>query len=331
MTDFEGLKKQYQALEAMCSALNVAEAPVDQFRARMIIYVLRVWSAQPGFHEDYIPALAIMMEGVTMTEEELQNFMSQVAAKPVISMMPAFVLLAAAEEMLAEHGLLSVCRSFVDQLVTFLTDMAFINGDCTPEEANEIEHIRMVHMDFYNEYTLTRRRVASGALPPGDFCYERYGAKVEYTLRADGSVVLNSDESGTLPEPESVKVPESKYMAESRLPDELIQVDRRVAEIVGITDCNFHAWWCDGSLLICGKIYAAQGLKKQFSLTATVYDRDGDIVESDTNGGYGSGGITCSTVRKSNFFQGYPVRFDFFHPLEQKEDVSKIKITFNHD
>lgn len=327
MTDFNSLKKQYEALSAICDVAADKEETLREFRSRMSIFVLRVWSAQPGFHEDYIPALALMAEGQEMSKDTILDFMKQASQKPEIPMVPAFAMLTVAA---GETEDTSVCRTFVEGLVQFLTDMAFINGDCTPEEANEIEKIRMAHLDFYNEYMLTKRRVKSGAIPAGDFKYERYGATVEYTLREDGSAVFDSDGEGGSQEAEKASGPDPKYIAKSRYLDDIIQVERKAAEKVGVTDFDFHAWWYDGTLLILGKIYAAKGLRKEFSLSATLYDQDGDIAEQDENREYGGGSIICSTVREDNFFQGYPVQFTFLNPVEKKEDISKIKITFCH-
>lgn len=321
MTDFNSLKKQFDALSSICSVSADQEDALRVFRSRMSIMVMRVWSAQPGFHEDYIPALALMTEGEEMSEEDICDFMAQAAAKPVIPMLPAFVQLTVA----AGDKDPSICRRFVDSLVSFLTDMAFVNGDCTPEEANEIEAIRMVHMDFYNEYMLTKRRVKSGAVPAGKFTYNRYDAVVEYVLREDGSTVINHPNSEDLPE----NMDSDIYLSPSRYSDDVIKVDMQLAKPLGITDVKVHAWWFDNKLNITGQLYAKRGLQKRFDMQATLYDRDGDVLEQDTNEYYGGGGIRCSTVRQENFFPGYPFRFVFLSPAEAKEDIARIKISFS--
>lgn len=321
MTDFNSLKKQYEALTAICMAASDKEAALREFRSRLMIMVLRVWSAQPGFHEDYIPALAMMAEGEKMTEEVICDFMDQAADKPVIPMFPQFPMFTV---MVAETGDTSACLSFVYSLVAFLTDMAFINGDCTPEEADEIEQIRMVHMDFYNEYMMTKRRVMAGAISPGSFTYNRYGGTVEYWLDSNGSAVQKNVE-----QQDSPHVKDDTYLSPSRYSDDVIKVDMQLAKPLGLTDVKVHAWWFDNKLNITGQLYAEKGLRKRFDMQATLYDRDGDVLEQDTNEYYGGGGIRCSTVRQENFFPGYPFRFVFLSPAEAKGDIARIKISFS--
>lgn len=310
MTDLNSLKKQYDALASICSVSADQEDALRVFRSRMSIMVMRVWRAQPGFHEDYIPALALMTEGEEMSEEDICDFMAQAAVKPVIPMLPAFVQLTVA----AGDKDPSICRTFVDGLVSFLTDMAFVNGDCTPEEANEIEAIRMVHMDFYNEYMLTKRRVKSGAVPAGKFTYNRYGATVEYQLNTDGTVALGGGKSS------------GDFRSKLRVPEEIVELDRASMERAGITDMKLYVTSAEGDLNIQGQIFAGENLAKRFFIEGILYDRDGDIMEQKESKSYGSGFVS-SGIDSDCFFQGYPFEIDFYVSEKKLKDVQKVRIS----
>ena len=320
MTDFNSLKKQFDALSSICSVSADGEDALRVFRSRMSIMIMRVWSAQPGFHEDYIPALALMTEGEEISEEDICDFMAQAAAKPVIPMLPAFVQLTVA----AGDRDPSICRSFVDGLVSFLTDMAFVNGDCTPEEANEIEAIRMVHMDFYNEYMLTKRRVKSGAVPAGKFTYNRYGATVEYRLKADGTADLEDVQHRS----QKAGKPSFRFRSRFRIPEEIVELDRASMERAGITELKLYVTSAEGDLNIQGQIYAGDNLAESFYLEGILYDRDGDIIEQKESSCYGDG-LVSSYIDRDCFFQGYPFEIDFYVSEKKLKDVLKVRITVN--
>ena len=310
MTNFPSLKKQFESLSSICSVSADQEDALRVFRSRMSIMVMRVWSAQPGFHEEYIPALALMTEGEEMSEEDICDFMDQAAAKPVIPMLPVFPLFVAA----AGDKDPSVCRRFVDGLVSFLTDMAFINGDCTPEEANEIEAIRMVHMDFYNEYMLTKRRVKSGAVPAGKFTYNRYGAAVEYRLKADGTADLSDEKMS------------SGFRSRFRISEDMVELDRTSMERAGITELKLYVTYMEEDLNIQGQIFAGENLAERFYLEGILYDRDGDVIEKEENTCCGDG-LVSPAVDRDCFFQGYPFELSFYVPEKTMKDVLKLRIT----
>ena len=333
MTDFNALKKQYEDLKELCikgvSFYEDKDELIEDFPNQIMMLILRVWGAQPGYHEDYKRALEVVAGEIEMSEATFDDLVKSVAEVPLLPAMKQFIHMVITEGAIDKP----FCKSFIDLLVEFLTDMAFINGDCVPEEANQIEQIRMVHMDFYNEFNLTRRRVKTGAVPAGTFKYDRYGLATEWTLNKDGVVSFNSSAE---PQSEdkvaliSEAAPEKKkYIVKSKLPDSLFRVDMRAAEVFGLTDIKVHGWWHNDQLIIVGQLYAEKGLKDEFSLIATIIDKDGDIVEQRSNEGYGGGSISTSMVRKNAFFHGYPFRFYSLAPVSKTSDISEIRITFD--
>ena len=358
MTNFTSLKSQYNALESMCfpqdrGASTAAEPVVQDFREHMIRTVLYVWSGQAEYHEDYERALSVIPDGSEASEGEIRDDLRAGADLDEIPMFEAFVSLTVGDA----AGNTNRGKEFVDLLGAFLTDMAFVGGDCTPAEAERIETVGRVHMDFYREYMLTRRRVKEGGLAPGVFTYDRHGALITYAFDGDGNII-GTDASdpgaagidvtgikvdgndvvqpgkapdqvqGKLGKPTARReqIPRSKF----RLPEELFQIDMRSGKEVGVTEMPVYGFFQDEELIIIGQLFAKYGLQEECVLVATLYDREGDVLEQELNQGYGGGSMICSTVRIRSFFQGYPFSFYFFPVDGGIENVSKIKIAVQY-
>ena len=94
-------------------------------------------------------------------------------------------------------------------------------------------------------------------------------------------------------------------------------------EKFGIDDMKIYAYISDGKLTVIGEIISKK-IISDFSLICTVYDKDGDMIESLENCTYGSAVVT-STIHKQVFFNGYPFKFSkYFSDAAVK--IGKIRI-----
>lgn len=93
----------------------------------------------------------------------------------------------------------------------------------------------------------------------------------------------------------------------------------------GIEELKVYAYMSGKELNVVGEVIAEE-ITDDFSLTCTVYDADGDMVESIENDSYGSGLVT-SRIKTAVFFNGYP--FSFSKYLDDGVEVSKIRIVPN--
>lgn len=133
MENLDFIKKEYEKLEdAFRKACG--EAGLADFQQNIRALVLRVWSGDAGWHEDYSRVLAAVFGGAETDRQAVEKEMDTLrdsAAETV----PGF-------DAIQKAGL---GEQFAADLYTFLTDMSFINGDCTVKEAGIIEKIRRIH------------------------------------------------------------------------------------------------------------------------------------------------------------------------------------------
>lgn len=93
-----------------------------------------------------------------------------------------------------------------------------------------------------------------------------------------------------------------------RAAEDLFSRDYEQEKLLGINDLKLYAYWeSESSLTIIGQIFAPH-LEKAFCLTCSVYDKEGDVIESCENSSYGSG-LVSSYIRPGSFFDGFPFRF----------------------
>lgn len=76
-------------------------------------------------------------------------------------------------------------------------------------------------------------------------------------------------------------------------------------------------------LEIVGEIIS-NSIKKPFCMICTLYDKDGDIIETTESNSYGSGLVT-SMINPKAFFSGFPFKFSFWSVPRRK--MKKISIT----
>ena len=252
MDNYDFLVREYEKLEkAYRSVCGGDEEKLRAFRTHIGIHVMRVWSAELTYDPDYGKALSVIYEGEIMPEETIRDFMRQAKEKAYITVSEAFVLMVAQE---ARTGAPD-CKAFVDDLVTFLTDMAFVNGDCTAQEANEIEQTRWIYMDFYEEFMENVRGVKEGRLPEGQFVYNRYGANITY-----GCVKEAGREDFAKKDTEKEKAEESKKESEAAPEKTLEELLAELDGLVGLDAVKKDIHTLMNFIKVC-ELRKARGLK----------------------------------------------------------------------
>lgn len=315
MTDFGALKNQYEELKKLTIETGMDPDNYKLFKGDIATMVLSIWNQQPGYDKSYSKALAVMADVNEVDEATVRSLLAKVEnAGNDANIMQSFVIMVIME---SEHQLKrGYSQNFMDKLVDFLTDMAFVNGDCTPEEASKIEEIRQLHMDFRSECMLNLRRVFCGAIEPGTFEYKRKGTNETCVTYVIGNS-LDENEKPVQPE---------RHISKYRLPEEKIEVDMRSALQHGIDEVKIYAWLSRGRIDIVGQLFAKSGLRDEISVHATVYDQDGDVLQSESMHGYGGGLVRCS-LRPEEMFPGHPFKIHININGFSLEDISKIRFT----
>jgi len=115
-----------------------------------------------------------------------------------------------------------------------------------------------------------------------------------------------------------------KDNSSTRLPANMISRNLKKEALYGINNLAIYAYKSgDSSLDVVGQVFAGNKIQKDFCLIMTIYDHDGDIIESKESSSYGSGLVT-SMIKPMSYFDGFPFKFYFFG-IKWKE-VSKIEI-----
>ena len=140
------LREEYLKLEEAFLKVGKAEN-LKEFRQGIADLVLHIWSEEGGYHCDYGKVLAFIdgkeiagdNEGEDdiytddiYTKERVQELILKAKEK-------GYEIIRAFEDMINVSG--EMAKKFISDLVTFMTDIAFIDGDCTVAEANTIAAI----------------------------------------------------------------------------------------------------------------------------------------------------------------------------------------------
>lgn len=113
-----------------------------------------------------------------------------------------------------------------------------------------------------------------------------------------------------------------------RVPENLFVRDLDLEAKFGIKEIKLYGYWEDSSsLTIVGQLFAPR-IEKEFLLNCSIYDKDGDVIESCENDAYGSG-LVNSYIQPEAFFDGFPFRFNIYGP--QKSKIKEIKILPSED
>ena len=111
-----------------------------------------------------------------------------------------------------------------------------------------------------------------------------------------------------------------------KIPNDLFVRDYELEQEFGVEDIKLYGYWeSDSHLSILGQI-VADSLDKQFSLVCSLYDKDGDVIESTDNESYGGSGFVTHAIKPDSFFNGFPFKFSIYGL--KKNQVKEIKIVF---
>lgn len=102
--------------------------------------------------------------------------------------------------------------------------------------------------------------------------------------------------------------------------DRIVRV-RAMEKAFGIEDLSIVAYVAEGVLYVVGQI-KAERIEEDLLLKCTVYDGEGDMIDSIENLPYGGEGL--SVIRKNAFFNGLPFKFE--KKLKRNENVGKLRI-----
>ncbi len=109
-----------------------------------------------------------------------------------------------------------------------------------------------------------------------------------------------------------------------KIDDSLFQRDRALEKKFGIDDIKLYGYFSDStSMEIIGEILS-DSIKTPFCMICSLYDKDGDIIETTESISYGSGLVT-SLIYPKAFFTGFPFKFSLWSVPKRK--VKRISIT----
>ena len=105
----------------------------------------------------------------------------------------------------------------------------------------------------------------------------------------------------------------------------LVTKDKEAEKRYGIdhirTYCFFRGGWYP-SLVIQGEVFGKLKADK-IMIGCTIYDKEGDVIGSFQNDGYGRSGFVSNEIPRKGFFDGYPFsmnhRVDF--PIEEIGEI----------
>lgn len=124
----------------------------------------------------------------------------------------------------------------------------------------------------------------------------------------------------SIPTP-AAQYPTTKY----RLAEDMICRDLTAEKEFGISDLKIYGYWEDkDTLYIVGEIFCSKKPSDSFCMVCTIYDKDGDIIETTESRSYGSGLVT-SMITPAAFFDGFPFAFNFWSVPRRR--IKEISIT----
>lgn len=126
--------------------------------------------------------------------------------------------------------------------------------------------------------------------------------------------------------PKSIPAPTAKYpTSKSRLDASYFKRDLLLEKKFGIDEVRLYGYeQGEDSICIVGEIIAKKTPPNSFCMFCTLYDDDGDIIETKENRHYGSG-LVSSMIKPSSFFNGFPFSFTFWGVKKSK--IKEISIT----
>ncbi len=114
--------------------------------------------------------------------------------------------------------------------------------------------------------------------------------------------------------------PQSKF----RISNNLFTRDLKAEKTFGIDNITLYGYWKgEDAIYIAGQIFSQKPIRKNFCMMCTVYDKDGDIIETQESCSYG-GGLVTSMIKPATFFDGFPFCFILWDI--SKKSLKEIKI-----
>lgn len=170
---------------------------------------------------------------------------------------------------------------------------------------------------WYNRYSTDNEFLAK------ELCTDTGKAPVKNTVEKKATMSIQKKFAAAAPKAVSC-VKSNQYKTSSlRKDSDEIERDLVLEKSFGIKDINLYCYVeKDGDIRIIGELFATTPLKQSLCFICTLYDEDGDIIESKQNNSYGRGVVT-SFIEPDSFFDGFPFSFDFYNP---KVKVDRIKI-----
>lgn len=92
---------------------------------------------------------------------------------------------------------------------------------------------------------------------------------------------------------------------------EMFTRDYETEREFGVKDLALYGFWDDNHLRVMGQIFADK-IDKQFSFVCSIYDKDGDVIESTENESYGGSGFVTHAIKPDFFFNGFPFMFSIY-------------------
>jgi len=188
MSDYKHIEEKYEKLKR-AYLLACPEEDLQAFHSHMALHCMRVWAEEDDVREEYAKALEVVL-GQEYPLPIIEDFINQVADVPAVPCADAFSLIVKSALENNQPDLLQ----FLDDLTAFLTDMAFVDGDCTEAEADIIELTKNLYGDFAREAL----EFAMACIENGDFSkpfqYHKngYSAELHFVNAAGADTHLQS-------------------------------------------------------------------------------------------------------------------------------------------
>lgn len=227
MEKYTLLKEEYLKLEEAFLKVEAKEN-LAGFRDYITALAFSMWEAEPCCIAEYGEALGVIYGGAAPSEEELTKLQA-IGKKGDLKVLDAY------GKMPAEDG-----KKFVNDLLTFLTDLSFVNGDCTADEANAIARISALYDgDYVSETKKTSdlsifdlsNKLHLGSAPKAKKDFSKMGTNelIEETMGAiekmvkSGLTGFGDLRMPEVPKPsvpkEEIKTPEAEKKSEEQAPE----------------------------------------------------------------------------------------------------------------
>ena len=120
---------------------------------------------------------------------------------------------------------------------------------------------------------------------------------------------------------------QKSHVSRFRIDDNMFQRDRELERTFGIEDIKLYGYYDDSRVNIVGEIISSR-INKSFCIVCTIFDREGDIIDTDENWNYGSGLVTNIIVPQL-FFSRFPFKISFLNVPRLK--ISHFRIIPSED